>query len=109
MSTNCRLRAQDLADRYGVGDRSLLLFESHGLLKSSSDEHGRFYTPTDEHRLRIILKGLRLGFSLHEIAMMFAVMATLTSATLLIHSSNLCQICLHLPDECLQNATRIGI
>lgn len=57
----------DLAREFEVTTRTIRFYEDHGLI--SPDRHGqtRIYSQRDRVRLRLIMRGKRLGFSLKEI------------------------------------------
>ncbi|MEQ8734861.1 MAG: MerR family DNA-binding transcriptional regulator [Rhodospirillaceae bacterium] len=56
-----------LADDCGVTARTIRFYESRGLLQPQLAGATRVYTHSDRARLKIILRGKRLGFSLDEI------------------------------------------
>jgi len=56
-----------LAEEFGVTSRALRLYEEEGLLDPERDGTRRIYTERDRVRLRLILRGKRLGWSLAEI------------------------------------------
>jgi len=56
-----------LARELGVTARTLRFYEDRGLLTPVRLGNARIYTPRDRARLILILRGKRLGFSLHEI------------------------------------------
>jgi DNA-binding transcriptional MerR regulator len=58
---------RDLAGEFGVSARTLLFYEERGLLKPQRDGTSRYYGPKDRLRLKMILHGKQLGFSLPEI------------------------------------------
>lgn len=60
--------APQLAEALGVTARTLRFYESKGLLKPRRIGARRAYDHRDLARLKIILRGKRLGFSLAEIA-----------------------------------------
>lgn len=57
----------DLAREFEVTTRTIRFYEDQGLI--SPDRHGqtRIYSQRDRVRLRLIMRGKRLGFSLKEI------------------------------------------
>ncbi len=59
----------DLAKEFGISTRSIRLYEVEGLLHPSRTSNGRtrVFSAADRTRLRLTLRGKRLGFSLHEI------------------------------------------
>lgn len=58
----------DLAKEFGVTTRTIRFYEEKGLLEPSRVGNRRVYSPADRTRLRLILRGKRLGFSLDESA-----------------------------------------
>ena len=58
----------DLAREFGVTTRTIRFYEDHGLLSPRRQGQRRIYRERDRVRLRLILRGKRLGFSLAEIA-----------------------------------------
>ncbi len=57
---------RDLADEFGVTTRTLRFYEEKGLLRPKRDNQSRFYSAADRTRLRLILRGKRLGLTLEE-------------------------------------------
>ena len=57
----------ELAEEFGVTSRTLRLYEEEGLLDPQRDGTRRIYTERNRVRLRLILRGKRLGWSLSEI------------------------------------------
>jgi DNA-binding transcriptional MerR regulator len=58
----------DLADEFGVTTRTIRFYEEKGLLRPKREGTRRVYGPADRTRLRLILRGKRLGLSLDESA-----------------------------------------
>jgi DNA-binding transcriptional MerR regulator len=58
----------DLAGEFGVTTRTIRFYEEKGLLKPQREGSRRIYSPADRTRLRLILRGKRLGLSLEESA-----------------------------------------
>ncbi|MDH3387549.1 MAG: MerR family DNA-binding transcriptional regulator [Gammaproteobacteria bacterium] len=56
-----------LAEEFGVTSRTLRLYEEEGLLQPLREGTRRIYRDRDRVRLRLILRGKRLGWSLAEI------------------------------------------
>lgn len=56
-----------LAREFGVTTRAIRFYEDKGLLTPARDGQRRVYGPRDHVRLRLIMRGKRLGFSLDEI------------------------------------------
>lgn len=62
------LRAiQDVADELGVSSRTIRFYEDKGLIVPQRAGQMRIYTRREVARLRLILRGKRLGFSIREI------------------------------------------
>ena len=57
---------RDLAEEFSVTTRTLRFYEEKGLLKPSRNKQTRSYSNADRTRLRLILRGKRLGLSLEE-------------------------------------------
>ena len=58
----------DLASEFDVTTRTIRFYEEKGLLNPRREGTRRIYTPADRTRLRLILRGKRLGLSLDESA-----------------------------------------
>lgn len=58
----------DLANEFGVTTRTIRFYEEKGLLNPRREGTRRVYSPADRTRLRLILRGKRLGLSLEESA-----------------------------------------
>ncbi|MEH6616920.1 MAG: MerR family DNA-binding transcriptional regulator [Porticoccus sp.] len=56
----------DLSREFGVTTRSIRHYEDIGLLTPQRHGLTRIYTPPDRTKLKLILRGKRLGFSLEE-------------------------------------------
>jgi len=57
----------ELANEFGVTSRALRLYEESALLAPKREGTKRIYAERDRVRLRLILRGKRLGWSLAEI------------------------------------------
>ena len=57
----------DLAREFDVTPRAIRFYEDHGLLSPRRDGQRRIYSPRDRTRLKLTLRGKRLGLSLSEI------------------------------------------
>ena len=57
---------RDLAQEFSVTTRTLRFYEEKGLLQPSRNKQTRSYSNADRTRLRLILRGKRLGLSLEE-------------------------------------------
>ena len=58
----------DLAQEFDVTTRTIRFYEDQGLLSPSRRGQTRVYSQRDRTRLKLILRGKRLGFSLGEVA-----------------------------------------
>lgn len=61
----------ELAEAFGVTRRTLRFYESHGLLNPRRERQRRIYSRRDRTRLKLIMRGKRLGMSLAEIRELF--------------------------------------
>ncbi|GEO82983.1 MerR family transcriptional regulator [Pararhodospirillum oryzae] len=57
----------DLAREFSVTPRAIRFYEDKGLIAPARDGLRRIYSPRDRVRLKLILRGKRLGFTLREI------------------------------------------
>jgi len=57
---------RDLADEFDVTTRTLRFYEEKGLLSPKRNNQTRSYSAADRTRLRLILRGKRLGLTLEE-------------------------------------------
>jgi len=57
----------ELAREFDVTTRTIRFYEDKGLLSPARKKQRRVYAPRDRVRLRLIMRGKRLGFSLEEI------------------------------------------
>ena len=57
----------DLAREFGVTTRAIRFYEDEGLLSPGRSGRHRVYTSRDHVRLKLIVRGKRLGFSLSEV------------------------------------------
>jgi DNA-binding transcriptional MerR regulator len=57
----------ELATEFGVTARALRFYEDKGLLRPARSGQTRIYSAADRARLRLILRGKRVGFTLEEI------------------------------------------
>jgi DNA-binding transcriptional MerR regulator len=57
----------ELAREFGITTRAIRFYEDKGLLSPDRDGQRRIYSARDHVRLRLIMRGKRLGFSLDEI------------------------------------------
>lgn len=63
-------RIGDMARLYGVTLRALRFYEDKGLLSPVRQGTTRLYTRRDQARLKLILRGRKIGFSLREVKQM---------------------------------------
>ena len=57
----------ELASEFDVTPRAIRFYEDHGLLAPKRAGQRRFYSPRDRTRLKLTLRGKRLGLTLSEI------------------------------------------
>lgn len=57
----------DLAREFDITPRAIRFYEDQGLLAPRRDGQRRIYTPRDRTRLKLTLRGKRLGLALSEI------------------------------------------
>jgi DNA-binding transcriptional MerR regulator len=56
----------ELSREFGITPRALRFYEDKGLLQPARRGTTRLYSERDRTRLRLVLRGIRLGFSLEE-------------------------------------------
>ncbi|MCU7553927.1 MerR family DNA-binding transcriptional regulator [Alteromonas sp. ASW11-19] len=61
----------ELAKEYDITPRSIRFYEEQGLLSPKRTGQNRIYCNKDRVRLKLILRGKRLGFSLAEVKTLF--------------------------------------
>jgi DNA-binding transcriptional MerR regulator len=61
----------DLSKEFDITTRSIRFFADQGLLSPASKGQTRIYNQRDKVRLKLILRGKRLGFSLAETGRLF--------------------------------------
>jgi len=66
-SSNRTYSIGELAEEFGITSRALRLYEEEGLLDPRREGTRRIYNDRNRVRLRLILRGKRLGWSLSEI------------------------------------------
>ncbi|WP_353643083.1 MerR family DNA-binding transcriptional regulator [Mesorhizobium sp. WSM2239] len=64
------LRIGEMAKKFGVTLRTLRFYEDKGLLHPQRDGSTRLYTRRDKARLKLILLGRKVGFSLRDVKQM---------------------------------------
>lgn len=57
-----------LAREFGITTRAMRFYESQGLISPARSGTTRIYSARDRVRLKLVLRGKRLGFTLKEIA-----------------------------------------
>ncbi len=62
------LTITELTNEFGLTTRTLRFYEDEGLIKPVRRGRQRLYRPSDRTRLKLILRGKRLGLSLGEIS-----------------------------------------
>ncbi|UCA09773.1 MerR family DNA-binding transcriptional regulator [Aeromonas enteropelogenes] len=68
---NRRYSISELAREFDVTTRSIRFYEDQGLLNPAREGQTRIYSKQDRVRLKLTLRGKRLGFSLAEIRELF--------------------------------------
>ena len=61
----------ELAKKYDITTRTIRFYEDQGLVAPSRNGQTRIYSRRDEIRLKLILRGKRLGFTLAETGRLF--------------------------------------
>ncbi len=56
----------DLAREFGVTTRTIRFYEEKGLVTPRREGQKRLYSPSDRVRIKLILRGKRIGMSLDE-------------------------------------------
>ena len=59
-------RISDLAREFGITPRTIRFYEEKGLLLPGRNGSTRVFSPADRVRLKLILRGKKIGFSLEE-------------------------------------------
>lgn len=67
MSSKATYNISDLTRRFDITPRTIRFYESEKLLSPGRENNKRIYSERDLVRLKLILRGKRLGFSLAEI------------------------------------------
>ncbi|MCV2885227.1 MerR family DNA-binding transcriptional regulator [Aestuariibacter sp. AA17] len=62
----------ELSKTFDITPRSIRFYEEQGLLQPERAGQNRVYKKKDKTRLKLILRGKRLGFSLAEVKTLFA-------------------------------------
>ncbi len=66
-----KYKISDLAKEFDITTRSIRFYEDVGLIEPDREGNMRIYQRRDKIRLKLILRGKRLGFSLAEIRELF--------------------------------------
>jgi DNA-binding transcriptional MerR regulator len=61
----------ELAKEFGITTRTIRFYEDQGLISPSRDGTSRVFSARDRVRLKLALRGKRLGFSIAEIRELF--------------------------------------
>lgn len=56
----------DLAREFSISTRTIRFYEEKGFINPRRDGQRRIYSPADRARIRLILRGKRIGFTLAE-------------------------------------------
>lgn len=57
----------ELAKEFGITPRTIRFYEDQGIVSPERDGRNRVYSPRDRTRLKLALRGKRMGFQLSEI------------------------------------------
>jgi DNA-binding transcriptional MerR regulator len=68
---NKTLSISDLAQEFGITTRTIRHYEDQGLLSPARKGQNRLFSKRDRIRLKLALRGARLGFTLGEIRELF--------------------------------------
>ena len=71
MNTQSHYSISELAREFDITTRSIRFYEDQGLLSPERRGQTRIYSRQDRVRLKLILRGKRLGFSLNECSELF--------------------------------------
>ncbi|MGM0480605.1 MAG: MerR family transcriptional regulator [Pseudomonadota bacterium] len=71
MSNKITYSIGELAKQFDITTRSIRFYEDEGLLSPKRQGQHRIYTNKDQVRLKLVLRGKRLGFSLAETRSLF--------------------------------------
>tara|TARA_R110000823_G_scaffold198080_8_gene329259 strand:- start:10347 stop:10751 length:405 start_codon:yes stop_codon:yes gene_type:complete len=63
---NTSYTISELAKEFGITTRTIRFYEEKGLLNPSREGGKRIYSPADRVRIRLILRGKRIGMTLRE-------------------------------------------
>ncbi|PIE44128.1 MAG: MerR family transcriptional regulator [Gammaproteobacteria bacterium] len=66
MTSKHKYRISDLSKEFDITTRTIRFYESEGLLAPLREGTTRLYTDEDRVKLKLIMRGKRLGFSLAE-------------------------------------------
>ena len=66
-----RYSISELAQEFGITTRTIRFYEDQGLISPERDGVSRIFSNRDRVRLKLALRGKRLGFSLAEIRELF--------------------------------------
>ena len=76
----------ELAQEFDITPRTIRYYEDEGLITPSREGQTRIYSHKDKIRLKLTLRGKRLGFSLAEIRELFDMYDTDRSSRMQLHS-----------------------
>lgn len=75
-STTEQYSIRDLADAFDITTRTIRFYEDKGLMQPAREGQRRIYSKGDRARLKLILRGKRLGFTLDEITQLVSLYET---------------------------------
>ena len=76
----------ELAQEFDITPRTIRYYEDEGLITPAREGQTRIYSHKDRIRLKLTLRGKRLGFSLAEIRELFDMYGTDRSSRMQLHS-----------------------
>ena len=76
----------ELAQEFDITPRTIRYYEDEGLITPTREGQTRIYSHKDRIRLKLTLRGKRLGFSLAEIRELFDMYDTDRSSRMQLHS-----------------------
>ncbi|MFK8042410.1 MerR family DNA-binding transcriptional regulator [Congregibacter sp.] len=65
-NTQKQFSISELSQEFGISTRTIRFYEEKGFIKPLRSGQRRIYTPADRARIRLILRGKRIGLSLAE-------------------------------------------
>ncbi|WOJ96754.1 MerR family DNA-binding transcriptional regulator [Congregibacter brevis] len=66
VNTQKQFSISELSQEFGISTRTIRFYEEKGFIEPLRSGQRRIYTPADRARIRLILRGKRIGLSLAE-------------------------------------------